>query len=184
MGVINLGALIEKLKTKLVASGFVKNTDYASSSKGGVIKTSSTYATAVTSGALKASVKTAEEYEALNDNAFVSKGTLDNVLAAKPAGSSYELLADSETDIPLLGTFSLPNSGKFTDYQWIKIFFVGSAAVGGAEFDTDYFTLNMKLGIIVPDGIRYVTLSADGTLTLPNNATWRVTIYGIPKTQS
>ena len=38
MGVINLGLLVDKIKRKLEGSGFIKNTDYASASKAGVVK--------------------------------------------------------------------------------------------------------------------------------------------------
>ena len=38
MGVINLGLLVDKIKRKLENSGFIKNTDYASASKAGVVK--------------------------------------------------------------------------------------------------------------------------------------------------
>ena len=38
MGVINLGILLKKLQTKLINSGFVKDTDYATAEKGGTIK--------------------------------------------------------------------------------------------------------------------------------------------------
>lgn len=38
MGVINLGLLVDKIKRKLESSGFIKNTDYASASKAGVVK--------------------------------------------------------------------------------------------------------------------------------------------------
>ena len=38
MGVINLGLLVDKIKRKLESSGFIKNTDYASAIKAGVVK--------------------------------------------------------------------------------------------------------------------------------------------------
>ena len=38
MGVINLGLLVDKIKRKLEGAGFIKNTDYASASKAGVVK--------------------------------------------------------------------------------------------------------------------------------------------------
>ena len=38
MGVINLGLLVDKIKRKLENAGFIKNTDYASASKAGVVK--------------------------------------------------------------------------------------------------------------------------------------------------
>ncbi len=41
MGVINLGLLVDKIKRKLENAGFIKNTDYASASKAGVVKVGS-----------------------------------------------------------------------------------------------------------------------------------------------
>lgn len=72
---------------KIAGAGYVKDTDYASSTKGGTIKVDSTYATDITSGGkLKAGAITAEAYSEANDAAFISKKTLDNVLAAQPSG--------------------------------------------------------------------------------------------------
>lgn len=86
MGVINLGALVEKLRKKLSGSGFVTNTDYATSSTGGVIKTNSTYATDISSGSLKAKEITASNYASANNAAFISKKTLDNLITAGTLG--------------------------------------------------------------------------------------------------
>lgn len=87
MGLVNLSILVERIKKKLESSGFIKNTDYASSSTGGVIKVDSTYATEITSGGkLKAKEISASDYESANDSAFISKGTLDNVLASQGGG--------------------------------------------------------------------------------------------------
>lgn len=86
MGVINLGALVEKLKKKMSGS-FVTKTDYASSSAGGVIKIDSTYATDITdAGKLKSKAITAAGYADANSGAFISKGTLDNLIAAGALG--------------------------------------------------------------------------------------------------
>lgn len=87
MGVINLGALVEKLKKKLANSGFIKNTDYASGTTGGVIKTDSTYATDITdAGKLKSKTITAANYAGANASAFISKGTLDALIEAGTFG--------------------------------------------------------------------------------------------------
>lgn len=95
MGLVNLSILVERIKKKL-SGDFVTKTDYASSSAGGVIKTDSTYATDITSGGkLKAKEISALDYASANDGAFISKGTLDNVLASQ-GGSSVELLLDSD----------------------------------------------------------------------------------------
>ena len=65
-------------------TNYVKNTDYASGSKGGVFKTAPSFATNVTSdGYLVNSTKTYNDYQNASANMFVSKGTLDNVIAGK-----------------------------------------------------------------------------------------------------
>ena len=87
MGVINLGVLVKKIMGKIAGAGYVKDTDYASSTKGGTIKTDSTYATDITdAGKLKSKTITAEGYVSANASAFVSKGTLDNLIASGAVG--------------------------------------------------------------------------------------------------
>lgn len=67
--------------------------DYAMKSKAGLIRPSSTYGTTMTGVQyLAAEVKTPAQYEAANNQMFVSKGTLDNVL------ESYMLVPTSPTD--------------------------------------------------------------------------------------
>ena len=87
MGVINLGVLVKKIMGKIAGAGYVKDTDYASSTKGGTIKVDSTYATDITSGGkLKAKEIAAEAYAEANDAAFISKATLDNLITAGAIG--------------------------------------------------------------------------------------------------
>jgi hypothetical protein len=80
-------SLNKELNNKLDESDltdYVKNTDYATPSKGGVIKTNSTYATNIfANGDLYAEEKTYAQYEALGKKAFISKQTLENVLTAR-----------------------------------------------------------------------------------------------------
>ena len=61
---------------------YVKNTDYASPSKGGVVKTGNG-ALANSNGMLYSSVYTYDNYASTNNNIFISKGTLENVLNAR-----------------------------------------------------------------------------------------------------
>lgn len=78
-------AVISKgtLENVITGKGLVSNTDYATNSVGGVLKISSTYATTVgSSGVLLAQTKTYNDYQSLNNNAFIGKSTLDNVLNA------------------------------------------------------------------------------------------------------
>jgi hypothetical protein len=66
---------------------YVKNTDYASGSKGGVIKTSSYLGTDITSnGELRGSSKSYSQYQnsaITSDNALITKVTLENVISGK-----------------------------------------------------------------------------------------------------
>ena len=61
---------------------YVKNNDYATNSTGGVIKTG-TYGTLMLSNKLACSNDTYADYGFENDNFFISKGTLENVIAGK-----------------------------------------------------------------------------------------------------
>lgn len=67
----------------VAGKGLVSDTDYATPTKGGVVKASSSYAVSLSSGLLRASIATATSYKTMNSNAFISKGTLENVLADK-----------------------------------------------------------------------------------------------------
>lgn len=62
---------------------YVKNTDYATDSVGGVIKSSSTYGNGMSNGALYPIVYSYNDYQNKNVNTFIGKGTLENVIAGK-----------------------------------------------------------------------------------------------------
>ena len=93
MGVINLGWLIKKLKNK----GFVTRTDYATATgTPGVIKTSSSYGTSMTStGALIGVPKTVDTYNSGGSQMFICKGTIENI-KGEIVKSVLASLADSD----------------------------------------------------------------------------------------
>lgn len=62
---------------------YVKNTDYATSDTGGVVKANTFYGLDMYNGTLLGVVKTYAQYQSENDNAFISKGTLENVITGK-----------------------------------------------------------------------------------------------------
>ena len=64
-------------------TNYVQNTDYATDSVGGVIKTRDNLATGMDNGALRCKAKTYNEYNSLLDTAFIGKGTLENVITGK-----------------------------------------------------------------------------------------------------
>lgn len=72
------------LENVITGKGLVSNTDYATSSVAGVITPSNTYGTNVsaTTGTLYGTTYTYADYQNKSTNMFVSKGTLNNVLAA------------------------------------------------------------------------------------------------------
>ena len=122
MGLINLSILVERIKKKLETSGFIKDTDYASSSEGGTIKVDSTYATDITSGGkLKAKEITAEGYSEANDGAFISKATLDNLIesgALGGGGITIEKIYDKIPTYPSSSAEDASVSGKtFAGYS-------------------------------------------------------------------
>lgn len=87
-------------------TGYVKNTDYASSSTGGVIKTASSKATSVSSGVLQADTKTYSDYTSGGNDMFIGKGTLENVLT----GKGYTTNTGTITGVSVNGT-SVATSG-------------------------------------------------------------------------
>lgn len=80
---------------------YVKNTDYASTNKGGVIKVG--YGCAVTpQGDLFSLHKTYPQYQSGTSNDFISKGTLENVITGKnleTANNKVTSISSSSTDV-------------------------------------------------------------------------------------
>lgn len=76
----NQWELLGKIGVQVDLTDYVKNTDYATSSKGGVFIISNTYGTNVINGKLISATKDYTTYVSANDNMFISKGTLENVL--------------------------------------------------------------------------------------------------------
>lgn len=73
-----LAALNSGITADAVAS-FVKNTDYATASKAGIITPSTYYATAMSGQYFYAITKTLDAYKSDVNGAFIGKGTLENI---------------------------------------------------------------------------------------------------------
>lgn len=70
--------------TEVDLTDYVKNTDYATNSTGGVFKVSSTYGLAMSqAGILYGSGRTYAQYQSAGTNLIVAKGTLENVITGK-----------------------------------------------------------------------------------------------------
>lgn len=92
-----------KTETNNILTDYPTKTDYATSNVGGVIKVDNTYDINVNSnGKLEALTRTFAQYEGDSTSSFISKGTLENVLANKPiktleGGTSYAELLNLNT---------------------------------------------------------------------------------------
>ena len=86
------------LENVLTGKGYISNTNYATDSTGGVIKTQSAAGTYMnSSGILYSSNKSYSAYTNASNNLFVSKGTLENVITGKGLVDSTDLATKQDT---------------------------------------------------------------------------------------
>ena len=85
------------LGDKKLSDLFVKSTDFATTTKGGVIKFSQSHGITMSAdGFLMGATRTAEQYTSNSGNMLINKGTLENVLNSK--GENWEFtLSDGST---------------------------------------------------------------------------------------
>ncbi len=140
--------------TEVDLSQYVRNTDYASSSTGGVIKVSNTYGFSINSanGVLTTTEKTAEGFDSALNNCAISKGTLNNVIADRLA-TKTELSAKANDNavVHLSGNETIAGTKTFTSEPSVKglrstgslhlinssneeVFSVAADSNGGMEF--------------------------------------------------
>lgn len=127
MGVINLGAIVEKLKAKL-SGDFVTKTDYATASTGGVVKVGTTGGLQVSSGTLKGkTLADATAYAAAGNDVVMTKGDMAFVGGG---GSTLETVIEGDyTEAAQYGNSYLRTStGK--DLTQYKLLFVN---MGGSS---------------------------------------------------
>ena len=108
----NAWELLGEKRIVIDLTDYVKNTDYASNAQAGVIKISPTYmATQLSSGgSLQTVIKTYSQYQDLSDNAYIGKGTLENVITGKElVNKTYVdgLVGDISSAIDLINGESL-----------------------------------------------------------------------------
>jgi len=76
-------------------TNYVKNTDYATTSKGGVVKAGNNAAVNI-NGVLSANTMSYESYQIANNINFISKGTLENVITGKGLVSNTDYAASGK----------------------------------------------------------------------------------------
>ena len=78
----------------------VTNTDFATTNKGGVIKTSAAYGTAMSAGgALYGSPRSEAQYSSSSTTLIMCKGTLENIIATLVKRELIALLGGKDTDV-------------------------------------------------------------------------------------
>lgn len=87
--------LLGKIGVQVDLTDYVKNTDYATNSKGGVIKTSAYGLSLNTNGVLTPSSYTYAQYPDLTNYHVISKGTLENVITGKGLVSNIDYASSS-----------------------------------------------------------------------------------------
>jgi len=94
--------------TQVDLTNYVTNTDYATSSTGGVLKVSNgDYGIVVDEGVLKGAVKTASQFSDMSSKGLVAKGTLNNILA------SYQVVIDNNNKLSSDLVDDTNNTNKF-----------------------------------------------------------------------
>lgn len=127
------GPYYTKSEINTTLNDYVKFTDYATNSIGGVIKTTSTYGHAInSSGYLYGSIKSYADYPSYSDNGFISKGTLENVITGKGliSSSNFAIVEGANN-----GEIKYTEDG--TNYTAVSIHGLGSAAyTASTAYDT------------------------------------------------
>lgn len=95
-------------------SDYVKNTDYATASKGGVIKSANDYATQITqNGNLQSQTKSYSDYQNAYGSMFIGKGTLENVITGKDLTTKAYVdntIEDNSIDVQVNNTSIVSNN--------------------------------------------------------------------------
>ena len=101
---------------------YVKNTDYATYSKGGVIKVDSAYGVQVLNGFLLGANKGYANYQSAETNLFITKGTLENVITGKGLVSNTDYASGTGGVVKINGTYALGISGSGFPYVNTKTY--------------------------------------------------------------
>ena len=144
-------------------SDYVKNTDYATSSKAGVIRcyNSDGITTNTNNGALITSVKTYAQYNSSGNWMFVGKGTLENVIAGKGLVTNQDISGKANKISVVQTSASTIEINPNTFYKF------GEVA-----------SLNITLASITDNTIyneymfEFISGATATTLTLPSSVKW------------
>ena len=176
-------SMLETQKVDL--TNYVTNTDYATSSKGGVIKCYNSDGLTTNNGTLITSTKTYAQYNSSGNWIFVGKGTLENVIEGKGlvdqtalAGKQDKLTAGTNITIDANNVISATGGGGGGVGNNV---FYGTCATGAStaakvvvceDFTASELVAGTRLTVLFTNGNSY-----NGTSTLNVNNTGAKNIY-------
>lgn len=129
-------------------SGFITNTDYASSDNVGLVKTESYYGlhTSSKNGSLYCDQFSFEEYTNDKDgNCFISKGTLENVIVGKGLNGASGETIYANYDSEIIIGYLVENGVKVPVYR--KVFKGEKVSGSNLVFDTSTLNIDKVLNI-------------------------------------
>lgn len=125
---------INRLYDLVKNGGYVKNTDYATTSKGGVIKGNTGYGyNTAPNGYIYPMLYSENEYKNANNYIFIGKGTLENVLAERLKTPKYELIEDITITEPV-NSITRTTEPNGTPYNFKKVIIAGNFAINSTSY--------------------------------------------------
>lgn len=108
--------LLGTAQVQVDLTDYIKNTDYATSDKGGVIKTYANYGTTIVNdGIMGCSTRNYNAYQDSSTYLFISKGTLENVITGKGLVSNTDYATNDKGGViksAQYNNFELDNEGR------------------------------------------------------------------------
>ena len=164
MGVINLGSLVEKLKKKLSGT-FITTTDYATTSKAGIVKVGSNLTMNGTSHKLDVPIAASDTLGVVKVGSGLS--IADGVLSASSSGSGItadKILTGPYGYANTKRSFTFPSGKTISDYKFLIIRFAqlndGTSSATGvipvAAIPTDTGSIPFNVSGIGVDGDMFV----------------------------
>lgn len=179
---IYLNGVWEKLgetPIEIDLTDYVKNTDYASTSKGGVVKISNYYGTNITNdGIMYGTTKTFSQYEDGPLSSFISKGTLENIITGKGLVSNTNYAGNDTAGVIKGGTdFKISNNG----YPWVNTFsFSDYINIVNGSFISKGTLENVIAGKGLVSNTDYATDSTTGVIKSRSSYGFGVSNSGLP----
>ena len=104
-------------------SGFITNTDYATSSTGGVVKVNGFGLAMATNGTLRGSTYTYANYTTTNNTSLITKGTLENVITGKnlavtDTDNNFTARQSINGGLDVTGRVEIYNTTPYIDFHY------------------------------------------------------------------